>query len=125
MKSVAEIVASKRYHKKLDLLEGIAAGPDDPFSDPAYYPGYIAREEFMKTVVNLMESHGLAALVYPTAQVVPPTRAETDSGQVEHAELPDEHADRLSDLDACDQCPSRSHRRWPSCWSGDPRPPVR
>lgn len=88
MKSVAEIVASKRYHKKLDLLEGIAAGPDDPFADPAYYPGYLAREEFMKTVVNLMESHGLAALVYPTAQVVPPTRAETDSGRWNTLNLP-------------------------------------
>jgi len=79
--SVAEIVASGRYHKKLDLLEGIAAGPDDPFADPAYYPGYIAREDFMKTVVNLMEANGLAALVYPTSQVVPPTRAQTDSGE--------------------------------------------
>ncbi|MBV8989546.1 MAG: hypothetical protein JO372_13395, partial [Solirubrobacterales bacterium] len=44
------------------------------------YPAYVAREEFMKVVVNLMEGHGLAALVYPTCQVVPPTRADTDAG---------------------------------------------
>lgn len=80
MKSVNEIVASGRYHKMLDLLEGIAEGPDDPFSDPAYYPAYVAREEFAKLAVNLMESHGVAALVYPTCQVVPPKRADTDSG---------------------------------------------
>jgi amidase len=79
MKSVNEIVGSGRYHKMLDLLEGIAEGPDDPFADPAYYPAYAAREEFMKAVVNLMESHGLAALVYPTCQVVPPTMQQTDS----------------------------------------------
>jgi Asp-tRNA(Asn)/Glu-tRNA(Gln) amidotransferase A subunit family amidase len=80
MKSVDEIVGAGRYHKRLDLLEGIADGPQDPFADPAYYPAYTAREEFMKTVVNLMESNGLAALVYPTCQVVPPTMAETDAG---------------------------------------------
>lgn len=80
MKSVEQIVASKRYHKMLDLLEGIAAGPDDPFADPAYYPAYVAREEFMKTVVNVMARQDVAALVYPTVQVVPPTREDCDAG---------------------------------------------
>jgi Asp-tRNA(Asn)/Glu-tRNA(Gln) amidotransferase A subunit family amidase len=80
MRTVDEIVGSGRYHPKLDLLEGIAAGPADPFSDPAYYPAYVAHEDFMKTLVNLMEANRLDALVYPTCQVVPPTRADTDSG---------------------------------------------
>lgn len=78
--SVDEIVASGRYHKMLDLLEGIAAGPADPFKDPAYYPAYAAREEFMKLVVNIMASSDLNVLVYPTVQVVPPTRADCDAG---------------------------------------------
>lgn len=80
MHSVDEIVESKRYHHMLDLLEAIAEGPKDPFSDPRYYPAYAAREEFMKTVVNLMESNGLAALVYPTVQVAPPTREDCNDG---------------------------------------------
>jgi amidase len=80
MKSVNEIVASQRYHKMLDLLEGMADGPEDPFADPAYYPAYVAREEFMKTVVNLMTLENTDALVYPTVQVVPPKRADTDAG---------------------------------------------
>ncbi|HEY0342555.1 MAG TPA: amidase family protein, partial [Steroidobacteraceae bacterium] len=42
MKSVEQIVASKRYHAKLDLLEGIAQGPADPFAAPGYYPAYFA-----------------------------------------------------------------------------------
>lgn len=79
-KSVAAIVDSGRYHPMLDLLEGIARGPDDPFGDPAYYPAYAAREEFMKLVVNLMAANDLATLVYPTVQVVPPTRQDCDSG---------------------------------------------
>lgn len=80
MHSVEEIVESKRYHPTLDLLEAIAEGPADPFSDPAYYPAYVAHEGFAKTVVNLMESNGLAALVYPTVQVVPPTREDCSNG---------------------------------------------
>lgn len=80
MHSVDEIVASGRYHKMLDLLEGIAAGPADPFADPAYYPAYVAREEFMKTVVNIMAVNQLDAMVYPTVQVAPPTREDCDSG---------------------------------------------
>jgi amidase len=78
--TVDEIVASGRYHPKLDLLEAIAAGPADPFSDPAYYPAYVAHEDFMRLLVNLMEGLQLDALVYPTCQVVPPTREDTDSG---------------------------------------------
>ncbi len=79
-RSVAEIVKSKRYHPQLDLLEGIANGPDDPFSDPAYYPAYAAREAFTRLVVNLMERDQLAVLVYPTVQVIPPTRQACNTG---------------------------------------------
>lgn len=78
-KTVKEIVESKRYHPKLDLLEAIEAGPDDPFASGDYYPAYEAREAYMKHVVNLMGSQALTALVYPTVQVVPPTRADCDS----------------------------------------------
>ncbi|MBI5615794.1 MAG: amidase [Gammaproteobacteria bacterium] len=80
VRSVEEIVKSKQYHRMLDLLEGIAEGPADPFADPAYYPAYVARESFMKLVVNLMERHRLAALVYPTVRVPPPTRRDCDEG---------------------------------------------
>lgn len=81
MKSVGDIVGAGRYHRKLDLLEGIAAGPADPLQDPAFVAGYLARERFMQTIVQLMERAALTALVYPTCQVVPPLRAETDSGR--------------------------------------------
>ncbi|WP_082046111.1 amidase [Arthrobacter sp. L77] len=81
MHSVAEIIESKRYHPKLDLLEALSEGPDDPFSDLSFYAAYLAREAYMKTVVNLMGANDLLALVYPTVQVVPPTREECDSSQ--------------------------------------------
>ena len=78
--SVAEIMKSGRYHPKLDLLEALAEGPDDPLNDLEFYRAYTAHEDFMKVVVNLMEANGLSALVYPTCQVIPPTREDTDSG---------------------------------------------
>lgn len=81
MRTVADIVASGRYHPKLDLLEGIAAGPTDPLQDPAFVAGYLARERFMQAVVRLMADAQVSTLVYPTCQVVPPLRAETDSGR--------------------------------------------
>ncbi len=80
MHSVDEIVDSKRYHPMLDLLEAIAAGPLDPFSDPAYYPAYLAQEDFRKLLVNIMAVNDVSTLVYPTVQVVPPTREQCDAG---------------------------------------------
>lgn len=78
--SIDEIIKSRRYHPKLDLLEALAAGPDDPLNDLDFYKAYTAHEEFMKLIVNLMEANRLSALVYPTCQVIPPTRKDTDSG---------------------------------------------
>jgi len=78
--SVAEIMGSGRYHKKLDLLEALAVGPDNPLNDLDYNKAYTEHEAFMKLVVNLMESNGLSSVVYPTCQVIPPTREDTDSG---------------------------------------------
>ncbi len=78
--SVHEIIQSRRYHPKLDLLEALAAGPDDPLNDMDFYKAYTAHEDFMKLIVNLMETNKLSALVYPTCQVIPPTREDTDSG---------------------------------------------
>ena len=83
-----EIMNAGRYHKMLDLLEAIAAGPDDPDNDLEYHRAYHAREAFMRLVVGLMDSDQLDALVYPTCQVVPPTRAACDSGQWPTLEFP-------------------------------------
>lgn len=80
-RSVGEIIESGRYHKKLDLLEALAAGPEDPLKELDFYTAYTAHEEFMKTVVNLLEANNLDTLVYPTCQVIPPTREDTDSGR--------------------------------------------
>lgn len=81
MKNLKEIVAAKKYHPKLDFLEALAAGPDDPYADPEYYQRYTAREEFQRIVINQMARAETAALVFPTTQVPSPSRAELDAGK--------------------------------------------
>jgi amidase len=79
--SIDEIYESKQYHPALDLLEDIARGPADPLEVPDYLEKYAAREEFQRLVVNLMASNGLAALCFPSVQVLPPTREELNAGR--------------------------------------------
>lgn len=76
---IEDLHASGKTHPKLDLIDEIVTGPDDPHDDPEYYEKYFAREEFQRLVVGLMAANGLAALCFPTVQVVPPSRAVCDS----------------------------------------------
>jgi amidase len=81
MSSIESIVSDGHYHPKLDLLEGIANGPADPLSNLDYYKAYAERDAFMLLITSMMDKGEYDALVYPTAQVPPPLRAETDSGR--------------------------------------------
>src|ERR687885_635329 len=63
----------KQYHPELDLIDAVIAGPDEPEDDPDYFRRFAAREEFTRTVVNVMAANGLDALVYPSVQVPPPS----------------------------------------------------
>lgn len=81
MKTIEEIVSAGHYHPKLDLLEGIADGPGDPLSNLDYYKAYAERDNLMLIITSIMDKGEYDALVYPTAQVPPPLRSETDSGR--------------------------------------------
>jgi amidase len=81
MKSLKEIFNAGKYHPAIDLFPMIVEGPEDPLSDPEYYPRYTAREKFQRVVVNEMAKVGAAALVYPTTQIPSPTREELDAGK--------------------------------------------
>jgi Asp-tRNA(Asn)/Glu-tRNA(Gln) amidotransferase A subunit family amidase len=86
--TLKEIVERKRYHPRLDLLEEIVTGPQDPYSDPDYYKRYVASEQFRRVVVNVMGRAGADALVYPTTQVQSPTRVELNAGRWKTLEFP-------------------------------------
>jgi Asp-tRNA(Asn)/Glu-tRNA(Gln) amidotransferase A subunit family amidase len=59
------------YDKRLDLMDAIMEGPEDPDSDPGYLARFAARHEFTLAVTNVMAD--LDALAYPSVQVPPPT----------------------------------------------------
>jgi amidase len=64
---------TEHYHPELDLIDAVIAGPDEPEDDPDYFRRFAAREEFTRTVVNVMAANALDALVYPSVQVPPPS----------------------------------------------------
>jgi Asp-tRNA(Asn)/Glu-tRNA(Gln) amidotransferase A subunit family amidase len=80
-KTVEDILAAKEYHPYLELLEAIGEGPANPTDDPEYFPKMAEREKFQRAIVNAMAKVGATILVYPTIQVVPPTREELDGGK--------------------------------------------
>jgi amidase len=59
------------YDKRLDLMDAIMDGPEDPDRDPDYLARFAARHEFTLVVQNVMAR--LDALAYPSVQVPPPT----------------------------------------------------
>ncbi|MEM7540820.1 MAG: amidase [Pseudomonadota bacterium] len=74
--NIADILASKRYDARLDLLEAIGTGPEDPFTEADYYQRYIARETFQKLILKGMAENGLDAFVFPTTQIAAPRHDE-------------------------------------------------
>lgn len=82
VKTLQEVYETKQYHPRLDLLELCATeGPDDPDSDPEYFRHFAAREEFERTILNVMAHNEIDALVYPSVQVASPTREQLNTGR--------------------------------------------
>lgn len=79
---VADIVAKGKYHPGLDLLEAVSAGPEAPESDPDYTGRFVARDRFTRTILNVMDRHGLDALTYPTTRIPAPSNAEREEWTV-------------------------------------------
>jgi amidase len=71
-----EIYESGRFHPLNDLFHGIAGGPDTVEEDIGHLQGRLNQEHFRRLVLNLFAANGIDFLVYPTVQVVPPTREE-------------------------------------------------
>ncbi len=88
VRSLQQVLDSGRYHPKLDLLESFRFGPELPEHDPGYAGRLVAREVFARAVLNVMGTHELDALVYPTVRVPAPTRAELDAGRWATMEFP-------------------------------------
>jgi amidase len=74
--SFMEIYDGRHFHPLNDLFHGIAAGPETVDGDADYLQRRLNQEHFRRHVLNIFAGHGLDFLVYPTVQVIPPTRDE-------------------------------------------------
>ena len=79
--AIEDIVRDGRYHPALEWLKAMSEGPVTPSDDPAYFAKMAARERFQRAVVNAMAKASVSVLVYPSVQVVAPTRSELDAGR--------------------------------------------
>jgi len=79
--AIGDIVREGMYHPALEWLKAMSEGPVMPSDDPACFAKLAARERFQRGVVNAMAGASVAVLVYPTVQVVAPTRSELDEGR--------------------------------------------
>ncbi|MEU7769364.1 amidase [Nocardia sp. NPDC049190] len=72
----ASVYDSGVFHPFNDLFHGIATGPDDIERDSESQRLRLNQERFRRLVLNIFAANRLDFLVYPTVQVIPPTRAE-------------------------------------------------
>jgi len=79
--SFMEIYDSGQFHPLNDLFYGIATGPSTTEGDAEYLRLRLNQEHFRRLVLNIFAGHRLDFLVYPTVQVLPPTRAELAAGK--------------------------------------------
>jgi amidase len=74
--SFMEIYDSGKFHPLNDLFHGIATGPNTLDGDVEYLQRRLNQEHFRRLILNIFAAHALDFLIYPTVQVIPPTREE-------------------------------------------------
>jgi amidase len=71
-----EIYDSEKFHPLNDLFHGIAAGADTTDGDADYLQRRLNQQHFQRLLLNMFAAHEIDFLVFPTVQVIPPTRDE-------------------------------------------------
>lgn len=74
--SMRHLIDTKQYHEKLDLLEAIVAGPDQPTDDPHYVERLLAQTAFQRQVIGIIARNRLDAIAFPDAKLPAPTRED-------------------------------------------------
>ncbi|QNE35358.1 amidase [Leifsonia shinshuensis] len=72
--SMRFLIDTGQYHEKLDLLEAIVAGPQDPQDDPEYVRRVLAQSAFQRQVLGVMAQNSIDVVVFPDAKLPAPTR---------------------------------------------------
>lgn len=73
-----DIVAAGTFHPLNDLIPGIVMGPDSVDDDFEILRARARQEDFRRLLLDLFARHEVDFIVYPTVQVIPPTRAELE-----------------------------------------------
>jgi amidase len=81
MKSLETIHAAGKFDPTLDHLINVFAGPETPDGDPDYYRKLAGRDRFQRLVVGILAKNQLAAIVFPSVQVLPPTKKDVREGK--------------------------------------------
>lgn len=74
--SMRFLIETGQYHEKLDLLEAIVAGPEDPTDDPAYVERVLAQTAFQRQVIGIVARERLDAIAFPDGKLPAPTRED-------------------------------------------------
>ncbi|OMH34826.1 amidase [Tersicoccus sp. Bi-70] len=79
--SMRELVDTGQYHEKLDLLEAIVAGPENPRDDAEYVDRVLAQSAFQRQVLGVIAAHRLDAIAFPDAKLPAPTHEDILAGR--------------------------------------------
>lgn len=79
--SMKELVKEGRYHERLDLLEAIVGGPEDPRQDPQYVERLLVQSDFQRQVLGVMARHDVEAIVFPDSKLPAPTHEDVLAGR--------------------------------------------
>lgn len=79
--SVERLIKEGKFCKYLDLMKGIAEGPQDPKELPDYFEKVNSQDTFRRRVIYTMSEYSLDALVFPDVRVLPPTWQEVKEGK--------------------------------------------
>jgi amidase len=87
-RSLEAIKAAGKFDPTLDLLIDIFNGPEKPEDDPDYYRKLAARDRFQRVVLGIVGKSQLDAIVFPSVQVLPPTKDDVRAGKHKCLEFP-------------------------------------
>jgi amidase len=86
--SLEAIKKAGKFDPTLDLLVDIFNGPEKPDDDPEYYRKLAARDRFQRLVLGIVGKKELDAIVFPSVQVLPPTKDDVRAGKHKCLEFP-------------------------------------
>ncbi|NBD24552.1 amidase [Paenibacillus glycinis] len=81
VKHFEDIYEARLFHPMNDLFHDIHEGPAEPENEEGYYRMRVRQEEFRRALLYLMVDNDVDFLLYPTVQVLPPTREALRSGK--------------------------------------------